>query len=186
MDVELKTEIPVDDEIVLRAWKESDVDSVLEAVLRNRDHLQPFMHWMTPDYNIESARKFITEGIANMQAKKNMGFGIYRGKDLIGTIGFVHFDWTSRKTEIGYWIDKDEEGKGIITRACRALIDYSFDELAMNRVEIRCSAENARSAAVPERLGFTQEGLLRQSDFRNGRFHDFKVYGLLANEPRLW
>lgn len=186
MDKELKTEFRLDDEIVLRSWREDDVEIALNVVLRNREHLQPFMHWMTPNYSIESSKKFLTDAIANRREKKNLGLGIFRGDELIGSIGFVEFDWTSRRTEIGYWIDKAEEGKGIVSRACRLLISYAFEDLGMNRIEIRCSAENRRSAAVPERLGFTKEGVLRQAEFRNGKLHDFNIYALLAEDPRLW
>lgn len=186
MDAELRTEFELDGEIRLRAWAEEDTDAALAVVLRNRDHLQPFMHWMTPDYSLEHARKFLTEAIANRIARKNLGFAIFRKSELIGSIGFVGFDWKAGKTEIGYWIDKSAEGRGIITRACRRLIDYAFDELKLNRIEIRCSAENERSSAVPERLGFRLEGVLREAEFRNGRLHDFKIYGLLADDPRLW
>jgi ribosomal-protein-serine acetyltransferase len=143
------------------------------------------MHWMSPDYSLESSRHFMSEGIAKRKAGETLGLGIFRGEDLIGSIGFVKFDWTSRRTEIGYWISKVEEGKGIITRATMLLIDYAFDDLNMNRIEIRCSAKNVRSAAVPERLGFKKEGYLRQAEFRNGHMHDFLIFGLLREDRRL-
>ena len=186
MDKELKTYFQVDDEIILRTWTEDDVESALEIVLRNREHLQTYMQWMTPDYSIEAAKKFISDGIAHRLERKTLGLAILRKEKLVGSSGFNRLDWSARVCEIGYWIDHAEEGKGIITRACRTMIDYAFGELGMNRVEIRCSTENIRSAAVPERLGFTKEGVLRQADVLNGRAHDFCIYGLLAEDPRLW
>jgi ribosomal-protein-serine acetyltransferase len=105
---------------------------------------------------------------------------------LIGSTGFNRLEWTAKVCEIGYWIDRDEEGKGTITKACRAMITYAFDELEMNRIEIRCSTENVRSAAVPERLGFKLEGTLRQAEVLNGHAHDFFIFGLLAEDERLW
>jgi ribosomal-protein-serine acetyltransferase len=54
--------------------------------------------------------------------------------------------------------------------------------LGMNRIEIRCSAENIRSAAIPKRFGFTQEGRLRQRELRQERLHDFLIFGLLRSE----
>ena len=59
MDLKLKTEFRIDDSITLRAWTEADVNDALEIVLRNRDHLQTFMRWMTPDYDLAVAQKFI-------------------------------------------------------------------------------------------------------------------------------
>jgi len=186
MDKELETHFQVDDDISLRIWTENDVDSALEVVLRNRDHLQTYMQWMTPDYSIDSSKKFIADGIAHRLERKTLGLALCRGDRLIGSIGFNRLDWTARVCEIGYWIDRDEEGKGTITRACRTLINYAFEQLEMNRIEIRCSTENLRSAAVPERLGFTKEGVLRQAELVKGKLHDFNIYGLLAEDPRLW
>lgn len=66
----------------------------------------------------------------------------------------------------------------------RAVVDYAFGRLGLHRVEIRCAADNHRSRAIPERLGFTQEGVLRESGYLNGRFVDMVVYGVLASEWR--
>ena len=169
-------------DITVRQWRPEDADAVLLAVKENYDHLREYMHWATPDYSIDDAREFIMSGLASAGEKKSCGLGIFRGERVIGSIDFVKFDQNSRRTEIGYWISKAEEGKGIITRICRVLIDHAFNELGMNRVEIRCAADNTRSAAVAERLGFAKEGVLRQSEMRNGRLHDFRIYGLLAAE----
>jgi ribosomal-protein-serine acetyltransferase len=184
MDVGLKTEFEVGDGITLRAWREEDVQIALEAVKRNSDHLGTFMRWMTPEYDLAAAQKFIAEAIINRLQRTKLQLGIFYGPELVGSIGYVYLDFDAKKTEIGYWIGRDAEGKGIITRACRVLIDYAFDELGMNRVEIRCSTKNIRSAAVPERLGFTKEGVLRQAEPLKDGLHDFNIYGLLAQDPR--
>src|SRR5688572_19760635 len=122
MDKELKTEFRLDDGIVLRAWREDDIDIALDVVRRNLEHLRPFMIWATPEYSIESARKFLTDAIANRQARKSLALGIFREDHLIGSIGFGGFDWDDQKAEIGYWLDSGEVGKGIMTRACQTLI----------------------------------------------------------------
>lgn len=66
----------------------------------------------------------------------------------------------AREAAIGYWLDERLEGLGIVSRATRELLRLSFVELGMNRVVIRCAAENARSRAIPERLGFNLEATL--------------------------
>ena len=170
--------------LTMRAWHEADIDIALDIVLRERDQLRTFMRWMTDDYSVEESRKFITDAITGREQRTKLGLGIFRGDTLIGSIGFVKFDWEARKTEIGYWIARSEEGKGIISAATRLLIDYALDDLGMNRVEIRCSAENIRSAAIPRRLGFTKEGTFRQAELLHGRLHDFDIYALLAEDPR--
>ena len=185
MDKELRTAFQLDG-LLMRAWREDDINDALEIILENREHLQTYMQWMTADYSIDDARKFLFEAIKNRLDRNTLGLALVEGGKLVGSTGFNRLDWKARVCEIGYWIDHRHEGKGIVTKACKTMIDYAFDELEMNRVEIRCSTENARSAAVPERLGFQREGVLRQAEVLNGRPHDFYIYGLLAEDPRLW
>lgn len=185
MDKALETEFQLDG-FVMRAWREDDVDEALEVVLENREHLQTYMQWMTPEYSIVDAQRFIVEGIKDRLDKKTLGLALIVDGKLAGSTGFNRFDWKAKVCEIGYWIDHRHEGKGLVTTASKAMVEYAFDELEMNRVEIRCSSENLRSAAVPERLGFRLEGTLRQAEVLNGRPHDFLIYGLLAEDERLW
>jgi ribosomal-protein-serine acetyltransferase len=184
MGPELKASFKLDDEVILRTFRQGDAEEVFRTVDRNRLHLQTYMHWMTAEYSRASAAEFITNSIATVRAREGLSLGIFRSETLIGSIGFVHFDWKARKTEIGYWIDRAEEGKGIVSAGCKLLIEYAFGVLDLNRIEIRCSSENIRSAAIPERFGFKREGVLRQAEFRNGKLHDFNIYGLLAAEWR--
>jgi ribosomal-protein-serine acetyltransferase len=184
MDEQPMISFRVDDQVTLRGFKSDDAEAVFEAVSENFEHLNPFMVWIRPDYSPAMAKEFIDRSILEAGEKKSLGFGIFRVEKFIGSIGFSTFDWEARTTEIGYWIDKHEQGKGIISAACRLLINYAFDELGLNRIQIRCAAENLASAAIPEKFGFLKEGVLRQSQFRNGNLHDFLVYGLLASEWR--
>jgi ribosomal-protein-serine acetyltransferase len=185
MDKELKSRFRVGDDLTLRTYTTQDAGAIFETVLQNSEHLQ-FMQWMSPDYSLESARQFVDRSIASFAKKESLSLGIFRADKLIGSIGFVNFDWEGRKTEIGYWLIKDEERKGIVTAASRILIQYAFDELEINRIEIRCAVDNRRSASVAERLGFRLEAILRQAELRHGKLHDYCIYGLLAEDPRLW
>ena len=172
----------IDEEINLREFIDTDAPQIYATIKANSDHLMEFMHWMKANYSIVDAREFVAQSIVDARQKLKLNFGIFRGDKFIGSIGFADFDYHAKATEIGYWIDKSEEGKGIVSRSCKTLIDYAFNELKMNRIQIRCAADNIRSAAVPERFGFVKEGILRQSAFRNGKLHDFVIYGLLASE----
>jgi ribosomal-protein-serine acetyltransferase len=169
-------------DIELRLIDEKDAEAILEIVKRNYEHLRPFLHWVTDDYSLESAREFIGRAQKAVAENTSRTFGIFFRERIVGVIGFVVFNWQSRRTEIGYWIDKNYEGKGIVTDACRVLINYAFAELKMNRVEIHCATENARSRQIPERLNFKLEGVLRQSEWRHTRFFDMAIYSLLAEE----
>ncbi len=169
-------------EIELRSIDEKDAAEILEIVKRNYEHLRPFLHWVTIDYSLESAREFIRQTQKAVAENTSQTFGIFYREKIVGVVSFVGFNWQNRRTEIGYWIDKNYEGKGIMTDACRVLINYAFSELKMNRIEIRCATENVRSRQIPERLNFKLDGVLRQSEWRHTRFFDMAIYSLLAKE----
>jgi len=66
------------------------------------------------------------------------------------------------------------------------LVEYLFDTMELNRLQINCNVENVRSRAIPERLGFTLEGTLREVEFINGEFRDWAVYGLVRSDWDSW
>ncbi|HEY8562842.1 MAG TPA: GNAT family protein [Pyrinomonadaceae bacterium] len=173
-----------EDKIEMRLLREADAPELHRTVRANIEHLRTFLHWVTPDYSPEIAGEFIARNLKLAAERKSEGYGIFFEKKFVGTIGLVKLNWNSRSAEIGYWIAKDSEGRGIVTKACRTLIEYAHAELEMNRVEIRCALENKKSRAVPERLGFRLEGVLRQAIWRHTRFYDVAIYGLLAEEWR--
>jgi ribosomal-protein-serine acetyltransferase len=172
----------IDDKIKLRPYIESDAEQIFAAVTTNYEHLRPFLLWIVPGYSVEGAREFIKQTQKDSADKKLQGYGIFYNDKLIGSIGFNKFDWDAKVTEIGYWLAKDFEGQGIITKSCKVLINYAFDELGMNRIEIRCADKNVRSRAIPERLGFKLEGVLRQSLCRHSQIYDDTIYGLLKED----
>jgi ribosomal-protein-serine acetyltransferase len=182
MDPQLKVSIDVGDDLLMRQFRHSDEETVYRRATANYQHLREYMHWMTPDYSLRSAREFIARSLKAVADRTSLTYGLFRGDAFLGSIGFVNFDWPARKTEIGYWISAEEQGKGIVTQSVRTLIAYAFGDLELNRVEIRCAASNTRSRAVAERLGFVMEGVLRQSEIRHGVLHDFVIYGMLREE----
>jgi ribosomal-protein-serine acetyltransferase len=97
-------------------------------------------------------------------------------------VGFHSVSWGNRSTSIGYWLAEDHQGRGIMTTAVRALVDHAFDEWNLHRIEIHCAPANHRSRAIPERLGFREEGTLRETELVGGRYLDSVVYGLLEGK----
>ena len=101
---------------------------------------------------------------------------------LCGAIGLHRFDPRNRSSSIGYWIDRDYEGQGIVTRACRAIVASGFTEYGLHRIEIRCATGNTRSAAVPLRLNFQEEGVVREAEWLYDHFVDLRVFSKLATD----
>jgi ribosomal-protein-serine acetyltransferase len=93
-------------------------------------------------------------------------------------------DWRNSAGSIGYWLAADAQGRGLMTRAVAACLDHAFAAWDLHRIEIRAAPDNARSRAVPERLGFVQEGILREAERHADRFGDLVVYAMLAADWR--
>jgi hypothetical protein len=102
------------------------------------------------------------------------------GERIVGVLGFHGVDWTNRATSLGYWLAEAAQGRGTMTRAAAALVDHALTGWQLNRVEIRADVANRRSRAIPERLGFQQEGTLRQAARIGERYIDHVVYSMLA------
>jgi ribosomal-protein-serine acetyltransferase len=102
--------------------------------------------------------------------------------EIAGGIGFHRVDWVNRSTSIGYWLAADAQGRGLMTAAVTALLDYAFFEWDLHRVVIEVIVGNERSQAIPERLGFRQEAILREAKLVRGSHEDTRLYAMLAPE----
>lgn len=152
---------------------------VYELVNSNRNHLKEWLPWVDSTKSVESIHSYFSF-IINKH-KNNDGFGclIFYKRKVVGLISLKTIDWTNKSTSIGYWIDKNHSGLGIITISCSELISYSFTELELNRIEICCSINNITSRKIPERLNFKLEGILEQAELINGKFRDMALYSIL-------
>ena len=175
-------EIRLGDGCHLRLLREADAEELHGLVERNRAHLAEWMPWAA-DQTLERTTAFLRT--TEVRRAENNGFeaAIVLDGRIVGALGFPGVDWVARATSIGYWLDEAHQGRGLMTRAVRALIDHAFGEWGLHRVEIKAAADNRRSRAIPERLGFRQEGLLREAERVGDRYQDLVVYGLLAYDP---
>src|SRR6478735_2806845 len=147
------------------------VAPVFKLIEQNRSALKTWLPWVD---NIQTETDFqnFIQGVQQRVADKvAVPFFIRHEGKIAGNIGLYHFDHQNKIAAIGYWLGEEFQGKGIITNACREIISYGFGTLGLNRVELKCGTENFKSQAIPERLGFTKEGILRQAELLNGSFH---------------
>jgi ribosomal-protein-serine acetyltransferase len=172
----------LNDRVELRLYEERFAEEVFRATDENREHLSPWMGWAKDVKSVDDTLAFIRKSLE--QFARNDGFqaSIWEDGRFVGGAGFISIDRRSDSTEIGYWIAKRAEGRGIITMATRALVDHAFDAWKLHKVVIRAAVGNSRSRAVPMRLGFTEEGTLRQCIKIGDTYHDAVVYGMLADE----
>jgi ribosomal-protein-serine acetyltransferase len=170
--------------VEMRQFEPRDAESVFAVVDRNREHLRQWLPWVGHSHSPEDIRQFIVRVQAQFEAGQGPNAGIWAGGVLAGNVGCHPIDWANRSCSLGYWIDAAQQGKGVITRCCIAMLDYLFEEMRLHRVEIRCGTGNTRSCAIPERLGFTREGLLHEGEWVNDRWVDLVVWGMIEEQWR--
>jgi ribosomal-protein-serine acetyltransferase len=176
------TQIKVDRDIVVRPLRPEEAGLVYALIDANRAYIARFLPWCTPEYSVEDARKFIVQQQETYSKGDSAGGGIFFKRELVGDIGMRGFKSPNKSASIGYWLAEPWQGRGIVTRCCRKLIDLAFSDYGLHRVEILAAASNVRSQAVPKRLGFVHEATLREAVRIADGYQDFEVYSVLAHE----
>lgn len=164
---------------LLRPLEIWNADEFAAHMDRAREHIRP---WVGPSFvteGVDGARAILTRYAEHAARDGARIFGIWESGVLVGGVMFVEFSAASGSCEIGCWLEPAAEGRGLITAACRALIDWAFTVRDIHRVEWRCRADNARSTEVAKRLGMTFEGVLREAWKVGDTFHDKQVWSLL-------
>ena len=174
------TTIQVDDEILLRPPRMTDAEDLFAPVDSNRDYLRRWLPWIDTICSARDYRPWIDGGAVEQEYRLLI---VYEGA-VVGATDIRGLDSPNRVGEIGYWLAESMQGRGIVTRTCRALLGYAFDELEINRMQIRVATGNRKSLAIPERLGLQFEGIQRQAELVNGEYYDLALYSMLASEWR--
>lgn len=167
----------------LRLLGDGDADELHALIEVNRDELVPWLPWAAAQTHADTA-DFIRK--AGIQVSGNDGFqgAIVCAGQIAGVIGFHSVDWSNRSTSIGYWLAREWQGRGLMTSALRLLTDHALSTWELNRVEVEAAIHNVRSRALPERLGFREEGVRRQAELVGGRYLDSVLYATLAGDWR--
>ena len=166
----------------LRHLAVNDGTQFLNLIDRNRQRLLDFFPVTTASItNLESAFKYVDQHLA-MEARKEQYILVLEDKEMLlqGMIIIKNIDWRVPKAELAYFIDKNLQGQGIMTKALGEAVTYGFEELGMNRLFIITSVDNLSSRRIAEKNGFEAEGVLRKN-FRisNGELIDNVCYGKL-------
>jgi ribosomal-protein-serine acetyltransferase len=166
----------------LKSLKPADAQELFDLIDRNRSHLRTWHPWV----DVVRSMGDIEIAIAAWQLQESQDAGIHAGiwyeGQLCGVINHMNVDWANRICALTYWLDSIHQGKGIMTECCRRFITHAFEEWKLNRITIECATGNLRSRAIPERLGFRIEGIIRSIEWLHDYYADHAIYGLLSSE----
>ncbi|MFF0739473.1 GNAT family N-acetyltransferase [Streptomyces sp. NPDC004111] len=195
--------VPLGDNAWLRPLEPWQAPEFLAHIDRARPTVDPWIPWATFSTDLTSATAVLQRYADRQASDTGRIYGIWTtdhlsaegstegsaaAETLVGGVMFPRFDAASGVCEIGCWTEPAGEGRGLVTRACRLLVDWAFGERGMSRIEWIAAVGNTRSSAVARRLGMTREGVMRQlSGYRGageaeGVRKDCELWSLLADE----
>ncbi|MBM7540262.1 GNAT family N-acetyltransferase [Amphibacillus cookii] len=168
--------------IKLKPLEHRDTESLYQLITHSREHLRTFLGFVDDTKKQDDTKAFVESTVISNAKQQSFVAVIVVDEQVAGLVGFNKINWSNKRAEFGYWIGEAFVRKGIMTKAVRAIIDYGFAELDLNRIDIRAAFFNKASRGVAEKLGFVQEGVIREAEWLHDHFVDHVVYGLLKQD----
>jgi len=170
--------------LVLSPVDSSDAAELWLAVDGSRAHLEPWLPWVPFNTDPVANQRFTDACASDWDSGRAVRFTLRERatRTLLGVVGLEACVHLHRSCELGYWLRREAIGRGFMTEAARAALEFAFQQMGAHRVRVAASTENHRSLQVIGRLGFRFEGILRQAEYCNKRWLDHAVFGLLASD----
>lgn len=171
--------IQVTSDIILNPLSVDDIFKIFNTLDTEREYMREWLPFVDSTQVVEDTANFVNHVL---QAEDKQ-FTIWYKDKFVGLVGFKDTDINNKKIEIGYWLSQYVQGKGIMTQSVLRLLKLAFNDMGMNRVQIKVAVGNQKSRNIPERLGFKFEGIERDGELLvDNMYTDIAVYSLLKKE----
>lgn len=165
--------------VELHRLSHTHAEALFALINNNRSYLRQWLGWLDHSVKLQDTEAFIDACNGSFLDRKSLVQVIVVDGRICGLVDLHCFDHINRRAAIGYWLAENETGRGIMTEAVRQIMQTGFGDYNLHRIEIYCAVENTASRAIPERLGFNFEGILKQREWLYTRFVDHAVYAYL-------
>jgi ribosomal-protein-alanine N-acetyltransferase len=168
-------------QLVLREIKLSDAKDIFRF-MSDEDTVKNNL--IAPHKQIAETDKLIKFLKKHYDKRNDIRWGItIKGSDtIVGTIGYFNFLAQEFQAEIGVLLDKQYWRGGIMTEALVAVVSFGFKNMAFNRINVFIWPDNIPAIGLAKKVGFREEGLLKECKFLNGRFYDLGIYSMLKKD----
>ncbi|WP_339227443.1 GNAT family N-acetyltransferase [Oceanobacillus sp. FSL K6-2867] len=170
--------------LIIRIPRPGDGKAVYEAIQASINELKPWMPFARQEQTAQDVELNIRSAYISFLKREDLRLLVFHKETgaFIASSGLHRVNWAIPKFEIGYWIDTRFSGKGYMSEAVRGIVNFAFTELDAKRLEIRCDTRNQKSRAIPEKLGFVLEGILKNDDLSpdTNELRDTCVYAKLV------
>lgn len=159
--------------LLIRMPQYGDGKKIYEALIYSHESLKQWLPFAQKQQTEDEVEEEVREAHIRFLKRTNLRMYLFdkATDEFIGSSGYHNINWEVPRFEIGYWIDSRYEGKGYMTEAVDGLTAFAFDHLKAKRVEIRCDALNIKSMAIPKRLGYELEGILKHESLSMDKNH---------------
>jgi ribosomal-protein-serine acetyltransferase len=181
MEKQYPRSVVIDNNVSLRIRTKEDALEVFNLVKLNKNYLGKYLPWVYETRTVEDTERFIERVSTTFEKGESCDFGIYYDDKIIGSGGFNVIDSRNKVGYVGYLIAEEFQGRGIVTTLVKKMLEIAKETYGLHRIVILVDVENERSKAIPRRLGFTLEGIEKDSKFYNEAFHSMEVWSLLLN-----
>lgn len=167
--------------LILREVSKLDVEEIYQIF---SDEEVAKYDWFEPIESQEEARKIIDVYKEEFEAEEEITWGIAlkETNKLVGICCLCHFEPEARRAEIGYDLMQSEWNKGYATEMVKAIVDFGFNYINLNRIESFITPGNHASVKVLEKAGFTKEGVVRERDFIKNKLEDGVIMAILQKD----
>lgn len=172
----------VDEMMTIRMLKASEAKDFFQITEASRQSLEKWIPGIQHTQTHEDALNLILHAFELYANERGLNTGIFLEDELIGVISVNEFDWRKRVGYIGYWLSETHRGKGLMTKATKGFIHCLFKKYPLNKVEIHVARENIKSRAIPERLGFKKERIIKDAEWLKDHYVDHIIYGLFRKD----
>jgi ribosomal-protein-serine acetyltransferase len=170
--------LDIADGIELKALEKRHLNAFFAFVEKGRAHFENWIPFVSSTTSIEIAEKKIDTYLELVKNGEAYFWCIWEKTSIIGLVLIKDIDNKAKTAEVGYMIDEEYEGKGIVKKACKLMIDFLFIELQINKIVLSCDEENEKSVGIAKRFGFELEGILKQNIMINGKIRNTMCWAL--------
>ena len=182
LNEKIKLPILVEQDLSLNLLTKEDAPRLFSLVKDNAPYLKEWLSWLDTVHSEQDSLNYINFSRQQFLNSEGAPFGIFYLGSLVGTCGYNSFNWNQKLTTIGYWLEEEYQGKGIMTKVCKALTDLAFHQLGMELVDIRMAPGNLKSKAIPIRLGFQYIATIKNAEWLYDHYVDHNVYRITKKQ----
>lgn len=175
-------QITINQDLALRMIALEDAEKVFALTDASREYLKEWLPWLDYTKELADTKAYIEGCMKGYEANSSLSLVILFKNEIVGIAGFNAINPSNKIGTIGYWLSEGAQGHGIMTKTVKALLQYAFETLKLHKVEIRVAEANHKSRAIPERLGFMQEGTIRAAEWLYDHYVNHVIYGMLVSE----